>query len=68
MGSPLTVELAEIRVTELETIALNTSPQPQSLYKHFVDDGFGVFRDKRRDKCFCTQKHISNTSIPSPVT
>ena len=46
MGSPLTVELAEIRVTELETIALNTSPQPPSLYKHFVDDGFGVFRDK----------------------
>ena len=46
MGSPLTVELAEIRVTELETIALNTLPQPPSLYKHFVDDGFGVFRDK----------------------
>ena len=46
MGSPLTVELAEIRVTELETIALNTSPQPPSLYKHFVDDGLGVFRDK----------------------
>ena len=46
MGSPLTVELAEIRVTELETIALNTSPQPPSLYKHFVDDGFGVFRDE----------------------
>ena len=46
MGSPLTAELAEIRVTELETIALNTSPQPPSLYKHFVDDGFGVFRDK----------------------
>ena len=46
MGSPLTVELAEIRDTELETIALNTSPQPPSLYKHFVDDGFGVFRDK----------------------
>ena len=46
MGAPLTVELAEIRVTELETIALNTSPQPPSLYKHFVDDGFGVFRDK----------------------
>ena len=43
MGSPLTVEFAEIRVTELETIALNTSP---SLYKHFVDGGFGVFRDK----------------------
>ena len=43
---PLTVELAEIRVTELETIALNTSPQPSSLYKQFVDDGFGVFRDK----------------------
>ena len=46
MGSPLTVELAEIRVTKLETIALNTSPQPPSHYKHFVDDGFGVFRDK----------------------
>ena len=48
MGSPppLTVELAEIRVTELETIAFNTSPQPPSLYKHFVDDVFEVFRDK----------------------
>ena len=32
--------------SSLETVALNTSPQPPSLYKHFVDDGFGVFRDK----------------------
>ena len=51
MGSPLTVELAEIRVTELETIGLNTS-QPPSLYKHFVDDGFGVFRDKTHAKTY----------------
>ena len=60
MGSPLTVELAEIRVTELETIALNTSPQPPSLYKHFVDDGFGVFRDKTHAETYL--KYVNSLS------
>ena len=43
MGSPLTVTLAEIRVTETEQLALETSSQSP---KHFVDDGFGHFTDK----------------------
>ena len=37
MGSPLVVELAEIRVADVENTALT--------YRHFVD-GIGDFRDK----------------------
>ena len=43
MGSPLTVALAEIRVTETEQLALETSSQPPKHYRYFVDDGFGLF-------------------------
>ena len=39
MGSPLVVELAEIRVADVENTALTT-------YRHVVDDGIGDFRDK----------------------
>ena len=46
MGSPLIVELAEIRLAEVETLALSSSPDPPSSYSHFVDDGCGAFRDK----------------------
>ena len=63
MGSPLTVELAEIRVTELETIALNTSPQPPSLYKHFVDDGLGVFRDKTHAETYLEYVNSLSSNI-----
>ena len=76
-SSPLTVELAEIQITELETITFNTSPQPPSLYKHFVDDGFEVFRDKTHAETYLeyvnslsndlvyTNEHPSqNKSIP----
>ena len=52
MGSPLTVEMAEIRVAEIETTALLTSPDPPSFYKHFVDDGYGKFRDKTHAESF----------------
>ena len=78
MGSPpLTVELAEIQITELETIAFNTSPQPPLLYKHFVDAGFEVFRNKTHAETYLeyvnslssdlvyTNEHPSqNKSIP----
>ena len=46
MGSPLIVELAEIRLAEVETLALSSSPDPPSSYSHFVDDGCGAFRDR----------------------
>ena len=42
MGSPLTVALAEVRVTEIETLA-NSCQKPPKHYRHFVDDGFGQF-------------------------
>ena len=47
MGSPPTVALAEIRVTEIEQLALETSSQPPKHYRHFVDDGFVHFLDKQ---------------------
>ena len=46
MGSPLVVELAEIRVAETETTALKTYSDPPNTYRHFVDDGIGDFRDR----------------------
>ena len=42
MGSPLTVTLAEIRVTYIEQLALSRSTRKPKHY-HFVDDGLGHF-------------------------
>ena len=46
MGSPLTVALAEIRVSYLEEEALRTCPESPIHYYHFVDDCCGHFRNK----------------------
>ena len=46
MGSPLVVELAEIRVVDVENTALTTYKGHPNTYRHFVDDGIGDFRDK----------------------
>ena len=43
MGSPLTVTLAEIRVTDIEQQALSSSTRKPKQYYHFVDDGLGYF-------------------------
>ena len=43
MGSPLTVTLAEIRVTDIEQQALSSSTGKPKQYNHFVDDGLGYF-------------------------
>ena len=47
MGSPLTVALAEFQVTNIESLALASSADPPSLYKHFVDDGISRHRDRQ---------------------
>ena len=60
MGSPLTVDLAEIRVADLETKALESSPDPPSFYVHFVDDGYGRFRDEEHANSF--HLHINSLS------
>ena len=52
MGSPLIVELAEIRLAEIESMALSSSPDPPHTYSHFVDDGLGAFRDRPHAKAF----------------
>ena len=52
MGSPLTVALAEVRVTHIESSALASSADPPSLYKHFVDDGISRYRDKQHAESF----------------
>ena len=46
MGSPLVVELAEIRVADVEYTALTTYKDLPNTYRHFVYDGIGDFRDK----------------------
>ena len=52
MGSPLTVTLAEVRVTDNEYEALFTYNDPPKNYNHFVDDGFGQFRDRQHAETF----------------
>ena len=53
MGSPLVVELAEIRVADVENTALttykdhpNTYKDHPNTYRHCVDDGIGDFLEK----------------------
>ena len=74
MGSPLIVELAEIRLAEIESLALSSCPDPPHTYSHFVDDGLGSFRDLQHAESFLnsltedlkfTQEHpSSNGTIP----
>ena len=52
MGSPLTVALAEIRVSYIEDLAIRNSTDPPSHYYHFVDDGFGHFRNRQHAESF----------------
>ena len=54
MGSPLIVELAEIRLAEIESLALSSCPDPPHTYSHFVDDGLGSFRDRQHAESFLT--------------
>ena len=46
MGSPLTVTLAEIRVTDIEQQALSISTRRPKQYYHFEDDGLGYFTNR----------------------
>ena len=52
MGSPLTVALAEIHVSYIEDLAIRNSTDPPSHYYHFVDDGFGHFRNRQHAESF----------------
>ncbi|KAL5250785.1 hypothetical protein ACHWQZ_G016503 [Mnemiopsis leidyi] len=45
-GFLLIVEFADIKLAEVETLALSSSPDPPSSYSHFVDDSCGAFKDK----------------------
>ena len=47
MGSPLIVELAEIRTAETEQHAISTTTTPPGTYRHFVDDGIGAFANRQ---------------------
>ena len=60
MGSPLTVALAEVWVTHIESSALASSADPPSLYKHFVDDGISRYRDKQHAESFLA--HLNSLS------
>ena len=58
MGSPLTVALAEIRVTYIEDLAISSNTNPPNHYYHFVDDGFWHFRNRQHAKSFL--QHINS--------
>ena len=61
MGSPLTVTLAEIRVTDVELRAIASSIRKPKNYYHFVDDGFGHFIDREHAEEFL--EHL-NSMVP----
>ena len=65
LSAPLTVELSEIRVAEIETLALTTSSDPADAYRHFVDDGIGGFRDRQHAEAFLA--HINSLTPDNPV-
>ena len=65
MGSPLIVELSEIRTAETEQQALASYPNPHIAYNHFVDDGIGAFKDKTHADYFLTYLNSRNTDRPT---
>ena len=60
MESPLTVTLAEIRVSYMEDMALRSFLDPPPHYYHFVDDGFGHFRNRSHAESF--PAHLNSLS------
>ena len=60
MGSPLTVALVEIRVNFIEDMALRSFLDPPPHYYHFVDDGFGHFRNRQHAESFLS--HLNSLS------
>ena len=44
MGFPLIVKLVEIRLAEVQTLAL--SPDLLNFYPYFLEEGLGAFRDR----------------------
>ena len=52
MGSPLTVTLAEIRVTDIEQRAIANSTRKPKHYYNFVNDGLGHFINRNHAEEF----------------
>ena len=52
MGSTLTVTLAEIRVVDIEQLAVANSTRKPKHYYYFVDDGFGYFINRNHAEEF----------------
>ena len=65
LGSPLTVALAEILVTETEQLAVNTSSKFPKHYWHFVDDGLGHFTNKQHATDFLKHKNGLTNDVQS---
>ena len=63
MGSPLIVELSEIRTAETEQQALASCSNPPIAYNHFVDDGIGAFKDTTHADYFLTYLNSRNTDL-----
>ena len=66
MGSPLTVTLAEIRVTHIEQQALSSSTRKPKHYYHFVDDGLGHFINRSHAEEFL--QHLNSLALDLEYT
>ena len=61
MGSPLSPIIANLYMENFETKALNTAPNPPSLWKRFVDDTFVVIKKCHQEEFF---QHINAIEKP----
>ena len=52
MGSPLSPIIANLYMEEFEIKALNTAPNPPTLWKRFVDDTFVVIKKCHQEEFF----------------
>ena len=52
MGSPLSPIIANLYMENFETKALNTAPNPPSLWKRYVDDTFVVIKKCHQEEFF----------------
>ena len=51
MGSPISPIVANLYMESFELTALQTSPNPPSMWKRFVDDTFVIMKKAHKEEC-----------------
>ena len=63
MGSPISPIVANLYTESFELRALNTSPNPPSMWKRFVDDTFVIMKKTHKEE-FLTHLNSMDSNIP----